>query len=147
MPRKAASALSTSVLVSTLVVAFALSGCATPTSEPGAVETTVATTGPDASSTPLPTTTPPAPATAPTAEAPPAWDACIAAVRDEYPDLPFLDDVWSYEADDVRDSATGAVVEVRYGHTTDGRIEAAFSCEISGTPEAPVVDRISPVDI
>ena len=61
--------------------------------------------------------------------------------------LPFLDDVWSYEADDVRDSATGAVVEVRYGHTTDGRIEAAFSCEISGTPEAPVVDRISPVDI
>ena len=143
MPRMAAP-----LLVSSIALVLALAGCATPTSEPGAAETSgLATTGADASSTPIPTTTPPAPATAPTREAPPAWDACVDAVAAEYPDVPFLDDVWSYEDDDVRDSATGAVVEVRYGHTADGRIEAAFSCEVSGTPQSPVVEGVYPVDI
>lgn len=143
MPRMAAP-----LIVSSVIVAFALAGCATPTSEPGASDTTpLATTGSDASSTPIPTTTPPAPATAPTREAPPAWDACVAAVGAEYPDLPFIDDVWNYEEDDVRDSADGAVVEVRFGHLADGRIEAAYMCDVSGTPESPVVARVYPVDI
>lgn len=139
----------TAPLVAALAVVLLLAGCAGTDSEPGAAETptTVTTTGPDATATPLPTTTPPAPSTAEAREAPPAWDACLAAVRAEYPDLPFLDDAWEYEEADVRDAETGAVAEVRFGHLADGRVEAAFVCEISGTPEAPVVDRVSPVDI
>jgi hypothetical protein len=150
------------LVASTLTAVLLLAGCAG--AEPGAsgpgqgastaasdplvsTATPLTTTGADASETPIPTTTPPAPATAEAHEAPPAWDACLAAVKAEYPDLPYLDDAWDYQDDDVRDSATGAVVEVRLGHLDDGRVASAFTCEIGGTPEAPSVTRVSPVDI
>ena len=137
------------LFVAALALALATAGCAGTDAEPGAAgtPTVVTTTGPDATATPLPTTTPPAPSTAEAHEAPPAWDACVAAVRTEYPDLPSLDDVWAYEEADVRDSDSGAVAEVRFGHLADGRVEAAFTCQISGTPESPVVDLVTPVDV
>ncbi|ROP75921.1 MULTISPECIES: hypothetical protein [unclassified Frigoribacterium] len=138
-----------SLVTAAFAVTLLLAGCAGTDAEPGAAATPgiVTTTGPDATATPLPTTTPPAPSTAEAHEAPPAWDACVAAVRAEYPDLPPLDDVWAYEEADVRDSDSGAVAEVRFGHLADGRVEAAFTCQISGTPESPVVDLVSPVDV
>ena len=143
MPTKTAS-----LVTAALAVTLLLAGCAGTDSEPGAASpSVVTTTGPDATETPLPTTTPPAPSTAEAHEAPPAWDACVAAVRAEYPDLPSLDDVWAYEEADVRDSDSGALAEVRFGHLADGRVEAAFTCQISGTPESPVVDLVTPVDV
>ncbi|WP_423923130.1 hypothetical protein ACPEEZ_04215 [Frigoribacterium sp. 2-23] len=144
-----------SLFAPAVALAMLLGGCATTepgtttSSTPGAVATTPTGTAPtgQAPTSALPTTTPPAPATAEAHEAPPAWDACVSAIRQQYPDLPTLDDVWAYEDDDVRDSDTGAVVEVRLGHLDDGRVASAFVCQISGTPEAPVVDSVSPVDI
>jgi hypothetical protein len=136
-----------SLVTAVLAVTLLLAGCAGADAEPGAAPDVVTTTGPDATATPLPTTTPPAPSTAEAHEAPPAWDACVAAVRDQYPELPSLDDVWEYEEADVRDAETGAVAEVRFGHLADGRVETAFTCQISGTPESPVVDLVTPVDI
>ena len=138
-----------SLAASLAVVALLLAGCAGTDAEPGAAATptVVTTTGPDDTATPIPTTTPPAPSTAEAHEAPPAWEACVAAVRSQYPEIPSLDDVWDYEEADLRDADTGAVAEVRFGHLADGRVETAFVCQISGTPEAPVVDSVSPVDV
>jgi hypothetical protein len=118
---------------------------ATERAAPSPTASDVATALPDA--TDLPTTEPPAPSTAQAQEAPPAWHACVTAVGVQYPDLPYLDDVWAYEADDVRDSATGAVATVTMGHLADGRPASEWNCQISGTPESPVVDFVSPTDL
>jgi len=142
-----------------LAVALLVTGCAgaTPASssspgpsatrqaEPSATASDIATALPDA--TALPETEPPAPATAEAQEAPPAWHACVTAIGDQNPDLPFLDDVWAYEADDVQDSATGAVATVTMGHLSDGRPATEWTCRISGTPESPVVDSVTPADL
>lgn len=144
MPRKAVLLLTTLLLAGT-----ALTACSPDASEPGQsapATTPLVTTGADAEPTGVPTTTPPAAATAEAREAPPAWDACVAAVRQQQPDLPSLDDVWAYEETDVRDAPGGAVADVRFGHGDDGRVEAEFACQVSGTPEAPVVDLVTRVE-
>lgn len=96
-----------------------------------------------------PQTTPPAatgaPAPTPAAEAPPAWTACVSSVEDAYPDVE-PDAVVPYEQGDVRDGdGGGAVVDVEVGAAADGTAEQAFTCTVSGTPEAPVVDQVAPV--
>ncbi|NRD27128.1 hypothetical protein [Frigoribacterium sp. VKM Ac-2836] len=145
--------------VAGLAVALLLSGCSggtpaassspgpstTRQAEPSPTASDIATALPDA--TALPETEPPAPATAEAQEAPPAWHACVTAIGEQNPDLPFLGDVWAYEADDVQDSDTGAVATVTMGHLADGRPATEWTCRISGTPESPVVDSVTPADV
>jgi len=144
-----------------LAVALLVTGCAggapasgtssspdpstTGQAEPSPTASDIATALPDA--TALPETEPPAPATAEAQEAPPAWHACVTAIGEQNPDLPFLGDVWAYEADDVQDSDTGAVATVTMGHLSDGRPATEWTCRISGTPESPVVDSVTPADV
>lgn len=98
-----------------------------------------------APATPVPTeATGPAPT--PAVEAPPAWTACVRAVEEQHPDEAPADDLVPYEQGDVRDGeAGGAVVDVAFGEGLDGQPVAAFTCTVSGTPEAPVVDAVQPV--
>ena len=51
----------------------------------------------------------------------PAHRPAVTAIGQQYPDLPYLGDVWAYEADDVRDSDVGAIATVTMGHLADGR--------------------------
>ena len=99
-----------------------------------------------APATPVPTSSgAEGPAPTPAAEAPPAWTACLRATEEQYPDAAADDDVVPYEQGDVRDGeAGGAVVDLAFGEGTDGEPVAAFTCSVSGTPEAPVVDQVQP---
>ena len=151
------AAVPASLATAGLALVLLVSGCAggeaasSPSPTASASTTPTPTASDDATALPdatsLPTTEPPAPATAQAQEAPPAWHACVTAVGTEHPDLPYLSDVWAYEADDVRDSDVGAIATVTMGHLADGRPATEWICRISGTPESPVVDLVSPVDI
>ncbi|GAB2967620.1 hypothetical protein [Frigoribacterium salinisoli] len=97
-----------------------------------------------APATPVPTEVP-GPAPTPAVEAPPAWGACARAVEEQYPDEATADDLVPYEQGDVRDGESGgAVVDLAFGEGLDGEPVAAFTCSVSGTPEAPVVDGVQP---
>lgn len=112
----------------------ALTGCVSNPPNAAAPNTPVPTATPDAGTGPTPAV-----------EAPPAWAACVSAVERDHPDVD-RQDVVPYEQGDVRDGdGGGAVVDLEVGATADGTPEQAFTCVVSGTPEAPVVDQVAPV--